>query len=242
MWTLIFNILITLIIAVAAVGFIVSIVLLAALFVPIVLDVDSTKGRLILTFPGGKVELERVGGLMGFEYSFLWKKWFTSFREMFGKEKKKNDKTHDDELEESIKKAEQLEKEESEAGKTDKEPVKKKKGKDFRFYLEVLKREEALTKRVLKALLLFLWNILKLLEMKKVFGTFCLSDPYYNGLCCAVLAPLTRENFSLIPNFDGKFNLTAKILIMPSKVVWQMLKLIFSLPVIRIYKLYKKLT
>lgn len=232
MWILVFNILIALIIAVAAVGLIVSIVLIAALFVPIVLDVDSTKGRLLLTFPGGKVELVRMEGLTGLEYCFLWNKGFKSFREMFKKKEKKGADSVD-EIEESIKKTEELEKQDQE---------KKKKGKGFKFYLDTLKREEILVKRVLKALLLFFWDIFRLLEMKKVDGTFCLQDPYYNGLCCAVLAPLTRENFSLIPNFDGRFNLTAKFLIMPSKIVWRLLRLVISLPVMRIYRLYKKLT
>ena len=242
MWILIFNILITLIIAVIAVGFIVSIILLAALFIPIVFDMDSTKGRLLLTFPGGKVELVRMDGLTGLEYSFLWKKGFKSIREMFRKKKEKNGKSSEDSIEETVKKAEELEKQEQETNKTEKAPEKKKKWKNFKFYLDTLKREEDLVKRVLKTLLLFLWDIFRLLEMKKVDGTFCLPDPYYNGLCCAVLAPLTHENFSLMPNFDGKFNLTAKILIMPSKVVWQLLRLFFSLPVIRLYRLYKKLT
>lgn len=238
MWILFFNILITLIIAVVAVGFIIFIVLVAALFVPIILDVDSSKGRLLLTYPGGKIELEKVDGLTGFEYCFLWKKGFISIREIFMKKEKESEKSPEDDIEKAINKAEELEKQEQETKKSEK----KKKSKSLKFYLEILKKEEALVKRVLKTLFISLWELFRLLEMKKVDGTFCLPDPYYNGLCCAVLAPMTRKNFSLIPNFDGKFSLKAKILVMPSKIVWQLIKLLFSLPVVRIYRLYKKLT
>lgn len=238
MLTLFFNILITLIIAAAALVLIISIVFIAALFVPIILDVDSSKGILILTFPGGRAELARVGGIIGIEYYFLWKKNFKSIREMFcSREKKrgKDEESDKDSIGDSKDKTGKPEEQKQGRGKATKK-------KDLNFYLNALKREEALIKRILKTFLLFLWDTFRLVEIRRVQGTFSLPDPYLNGLCCAVLAPLTRRNFSLIPNFDGKFCLSARILIMPSKVVWRILKLLFSLPVIRIYKLYRRLT
>ena len=239
MWTLIFNILIVGLTIVVLLLFVVLMVLLASLFVPIALKIDTTKKLYLLSYPGGKANYTELNGMKGIEYSFLWTKGFKSFRELIIKKKKKKDKKAEDEddIEKKIEKA--AEKfEDAEAKEKDK---KKKKSTHWKYYIAVLKSEKILVKNVLNSLMLFLGDLFKLIELKNLDGTFSIPDPYYNGLCCAVLAPLTRKNFSLMPNFDGNFHLVSEMLIMPSKVTWRFLRLLFSLPVVKIYHLYRKL-
>ena len=71
-------------------------------------------------------------------------------------------------------------------------------------------------------------------------GTFCLKDPYYNGLSFAVLAPLCRKNIKIIPNFENLFFFRTEIYLIPVNILLTVLVYLLTLPWMKIYDVWKQ--
>jgi len=200
------------------------ILLLYVLLTPIILKIDTKLKLYIITFPGGRIHYQEFDGEKGIEYIFLHKRGFYSFGKIIGELLKREKEEEEEETRELF------------------EEEEKSKGKSAGEILKILSREQVLIKKVLKRLFRFLKDLLQCIAIERIFGTFSIKDPYYFGLCCAVLCPLTRRNFSLIPNLQEDNYLLADLFIPTGKVVWRLIGFLLSLPLIKIYKLIKELT
>ncbi|MCD4785867.1 MAG: hypothetical protein K8T10_18775 [Candidatus Eremiobacteraeota bacterium] len=210
------------------------IVLSYTMLTPVMLRIDTRSKLYIITFPGGRINYQELEGKKGIEYTFLYKKGFYSFKQiLLGVKKEKEEKKEDkkeDKIEEKIEKI----------GKAFEEEEKDK-GKSFGEKLKILTREKTLIKQVLKKFFRFLTKVFRCITIRRVDGTFSMKEPYHFGLCCAILYPLTRRNFSLTPNFQGSNYLLADLFILPGKVVWRLIGFLLSLPLWKIYRLVKEI-
>lgn len=206
-----------------ALFFLVFSVALIILFAPVTLFVDTVRGLYMVSFPGGRFNYRELEGVRGIEYVFLWKKGFKPLYEILAGKGKKEEK------EETNKdKSMELKEETGEEG-----------GKES--LTGVLWEERRLVKLVLKKLYRFLVDLFKVIQVEKMYGTFYVPDPYYLGLCYAALGPLTRKNFRVTPNFENRNFLIARLFILPGSIVWRLLKLLVSLPLVRIYRLFRRI-
>jgi len=232
-WTIILYILI----AIIALIFLILAALLVILLIPVVLNIDSRNRLYAINFVGGRVNFQEVEGVKGLEYVFLWKRGFLSFGQILKKltAKEEKEKGEEKDLEEELEKLGEMDEKE----KSKKEKGKKKKG--IKDILKILLKEKKLIKRILKTLVRLLIDWVKSVRLTRLVGTFCLPDPYYGGLCCAILGTMVRKNFDVLPNFEGKNFLELDMFLVPAALIWKLIVALFSLPLIRIYRLYKRL-
>lgn len=202
------------------------IVLSYVMLTPITIKIDTKTSLYIITFPGGRINYRELEGEKGIEYAFLHKRSFYSFKRI---------------LQGVIKKEKEEEKEDIGKGIEKTFEEEKGEGKNLGEILKILSREKCLIKQVLKKFFRFLINVFRCITIERIEGTFSIKDPYYFGICCAILCPLTRRNFTLMPNLQERNHLLANLFILPGKVVWRLIGFIFSLPLIRIYRLVKEI-
>lgn len=195
---------------------------------PVILRINSLETLYRIDFSGGNAYYDRRDGDMGVAYKLLHISGFKPFREFF---EKKPGKKIEEELE---KKIEDVEKE--------REKVEKKEGMGFFEIIELIKTEKEILKKVLNELYAFLKDAIRLVEIKYLKGTFCLDDPYWNGVIYGVLAPQCNPRVCICTNFIEENYLTGEIIIVPGKVLWRTLVLVVSIPWIRIYKIHKRLS
>ncbi|MCE1245944.1 MAG: hypothetical protein LWY06_04815 [Firmicutes bacterium] len=188
--------------------------------IPIRLKLNTTGKKYSLAFPGGEIRYTESGNQKGFLIAAFTKRWFISTREILVSVTK---------LFVSGKKKEEKEK-----------PEKKTDNKPGINYLKLYKQERQLFNTILKSLTKLLKKILNAIKIKYMTGSFSLKDPYYNGLCYAILAPFCRHNIKIVPNFENLYFFRTDIYLIPTRVILLMAAFIICLPWQGIYRVWRE--
>lgn len=210
-------------------GFIVlcaGVFLAAALLTPVSLIIDTDKKYYILSFFLGKIQYCKADEKWGISYQIFWKKGRTSIKQLLSSKSEDKQEKEQDKEEEKI--------------ETKKKPKKEKDKQDISSILGILLENKALLKQIIKKLLNFAVKIIKTIKVK-LDGTFFVSDPYYLGLCYAVLYPFNNSSIMLLPNFCKRNYLKIEAILVPMDIVMHFMVLVLTLPYFKIYKVYKSI-
>jgi hypothetical protein len=175
------------------------------------------------------MKYEDFEGVSGLKYKIFFKNGFTPKEDIFSRKESP---------EKSTKKSKDLKKSRS---KDKSESARKKISLEFfKGIFSLIRQEEELFKKIIFLLFKFLRDLIYSIKIDRIDGTFHVKDPYYCGLYYAFLGPLCRNSFCLLPNFTGENLILAEVRIIPGEIIVKILMFLISLPVIRMYRVYRE--
>ncbi len=187
-------------------------VVLLFLLVPVVLVVDTSRELYRITFLGGMGRLRPGKGEKSLEYSILGRKGIW----------KLDQKSHREEIPPDPEKEEE-------------------KSHPFpRKILKMLCRESELIRLVIQKTGRLLKGLVCQFRLSYLRGTFCLGDPFMDGILSGVLWPMASERFHLVPNFIDEGYLKARVQVVPGGLLLQGAIFVLTLPLLRLYRLYRE--